>query len=144
MLAPGDRADGEVQQDHQDQQDPLNQDPPVDPGQNAPPEYKLPGIWVSDTDTGYGTIMHTELILEYTGTFSQQVTAGSLMTWDVGVYEVGDGFIRFVVENHEPKEYMGRTMSWLTGFTYFYTFVDQNTILLEDHISGNSWYAFRE
>ncbi|MDD5368300.1 MAG: hypothetical protein PHQ40_04390 [Anaerolineaceae bacterium] len=119
--------------------------PPVDNGdQNAAPDYQLEGTWISQTDTGFGTVMDTELILEYTGTFSQLVTAGSLMTLDTGIYEVGDGFIRFVVENHEPKEYNGQAMSWATGFTYFYYFVDEDTISFEDHISGNSWLAYRE
>jgi hypothetical protein len=155
VLDPGDRADRNTQPEVERQQDlpdpnraanpdPVDQPPPDDPGWDYPDSFYLEGIWVSDTDTGYGTIMHTELILEYTGTFSQQVTAGSLMTWDVGTYEVGDGFIRFVVEDHEPKEYLDQTMSWLTGFTYYYEFVDDDTIIFEDHISGNSWYAYRE
>lgn len=136
---------------------PQDEQVPADPGQaagdelvqGAEPEQgvingSLPGIWVSDTDTGYGTTMHTELVLEYTGTFSQTVTAGSLMTWDVGTYAVGNGFIRFVVENHEPKEYLGQTMSWATGFTYYYTFIDEDTLLLEDRLIDTSWYAYRQ
>ncbi len=108
------------------------------------PDYKLEGIWVSDTDTGYGTTMHTELVLEYTGTFSQQVTAGSLMTLDTGTYDVGDGWIRFTVTHHEPTEYKGKELNWMTGWTYYYTFIDENTVEFEDRLLGASWYAYRQ
>jgi len=96
---------------------------------NPPAQFKLTGIWESQTQTAYG-VVYSQLILELTRTFSQQVTLGNLLTYDVGRYEVGDGFIHFVVENHEPKEYLGKQMSWLTSFTYFYTPIDENSMLL--------------
>lgn len=45
-------------------------------------------------------MVYSQLILEPTKTFSQQVTLGNLLTYDVGRYEVRQGFIRFVVEDH--------------------------------------------
>jgi hypothetical protein len=115
------------------------------PGQNLENgEYNLAGTWESATDTGFGTTMYTELILEYTGTFSQQVTVADLLTYDTGEYFVGEDFIRFEVKNHEPKEYKGQPLNWLTGFTYYYTFIDEDTLQLEDKISGNTWLAYRK
>jgi hypothetical protein len=110
--------------------------------QNPPAQFKLTGIWESQTQTAYGMV-YSELILEPTKTFSQQVTLGNLLTYDVGRYEVGDGFIHFVVEDHEPKEYLGKKMSWLTSFTYFYTPIDENSMLLEDHVAGTQWTMIR-
>jgi hypothetical protein len=105
---------------------------------------KLPGTWVADTDTGFGTTMHTELILEYTGTFSQMVTAGSLMTLDTGTYDVRDGWIRFSVTHHEPTEYKGQPQNWLTGWTYYYSFIDADTVEFTDKIAGSTWQMHRK
>lgn len=119
--------------------------PPDNAGQiDASTEFALEGTWVSDTDTGFGTTMHTELILEYDGTFSQQVTAGSLLTYDTGEYAVGDGFIHFVVHNHQPQEYNGQPLTWLTSFTYEYAFVDEDTLSFEDRVAGVAWLAYRQ
>jgi hypothetical protein len=107
-------------------------------------EGNLAGIWAADTDTGFGTTMHTELVLEYTGTFSQQVTAGSLMTLDTGTFVVGDGFIRFTCTHHEPTEYKGQPMNWLTGWTYYYTFIDADTVQFEDKIAKATWLMYRQ
>ena len=93
-------------------------------------------------DTGNG-IVYTQLILEHTGTFSQVVTWGDLMTYDVGIYEVGDGFIHFSVTDHEPKEYLGQEMTWVNSFTYFITPIDQNTMVVEDRIMNTQWTMYR-
>jgi hypothetical protein len=115
---------------------PENQNPPEN--QKPPAQFKLTGIWESQTNTDFG-IVYTELILEPTKTFSQQVVLNDLMTYDVGTYEDGEGFIHFVVEDHQPKEYKGQPMHWVTSFTYFYTVVDENTMILEDRIIGTRW-----
>jgi hypothetical protein len=120
----------------------VNPDQQGNPGQQN--QFKLTGIWESQTDTGFGTTMYAELILEPTGTFSQQVTVADLMTLDTGSYAVGDSFIRFVVTNHEPKEYKGQPMNWLTSFTYYYSVVDANTVIFEDRVAGSQWYAYRQ
>jgi hypothetical protein len=105
--------------------------------------YELAGVWDSQTQTQYG-IVYSELILEHTGTFSQQAVIADLMTYDVGFYEVGDGWIHFSVQNHEPKVYKGKDMTWPNSFTYFYTFIDADTIKFEDHIINSSWVAYRK
>jgi len=108
-----------------------------------PADFNVTGIWESNTQTDAGSVT-TELILEYTGTFSQQVTWGSLMTIDTGAYVVGDGFIHFTVTHHEPQYYNGQPMAYVTSFTYFFTPLDANTMLLEDHVMGTQWYAYRQ
>lgn len=125
------------------QPQPLPQDYVPPENQNPPAQSQLEGIWEAQTQTEYGMV-YSELILEYTNTFSQQVVFGDLITYDVGTYQVGDGFIHFVVEDHEPKIYNGKEMTWLNSFTYFYTFVDANTINFEDRISGTWWTAYRK
>jgi hypothetical protein len=92
--------------------------------------------------TGYG-VLSTQLILEPTKKFSQQAVLGPLLTYDVGTYQVGEGFIHFVVQDHEPKEYNGQKMTWLTSWTYFYTVVDENTMTFEDRVARSSWTVRR-
>jgi hypothetical protein len=116
---------------------PLPQDNP-----NPAGPFKLTGIWESQTQTDYG-VVSSQLLLEPTGTFSQQVTLGNLLTYDVGTYVVGDGFIHFAVTDHEPKEYLGKQMTWVNSFTYFYTPIDANSMLLEDHVAGTQWTMYR-
>ena len=113
------------------------------PDPELPVDFQLAGIWEAEVDTGYGSTLYFELILEHTGTFSQQVLLGDLMTYDVGTYVVGDGFIHFMVENHEPKVYKGKDMTWVNSFTYFYTVVDGDTLTFEDHIQDSTWTVYR-
>jgi hypothetical protein len=127
---------------------PDNQVPPannVNPADNNPNNagrFQLEGTWGSQSDTQYGVVNYA-LILEHTGTFSQQVILNDLLTYDVGTYAVGDGFIRFIVENHEPKTYKGQDMHWLTSFTYFYTVLDAGSMSLEDRVGGTRWTVYR-
>jgi hypothetical protein len=65
------------------------------------------------------------------------------MTYDTGTYEVGEGYIHFTVEDHEPKVYQGKEMTWMHSFTYFYQFVDENTIQFEDRVIHTTWTATR-
>lgn len=123
-------------------QNPQPQDiPNNNPG--IPADFKLTGIWEAQVQTEYGMV-YTQLILEPTMTFSQQAVWADLMTYDVGTYVVGDGFIHFNVENHEPKIYKGKEMTWVNSFTYFYTVVDANTMNFEDRIVGSSWTVYRK
>jgi len=125
----------------QDNNPPDNNPLPQDnPNQGGP--FKLTGIWESQTQTDYG-VVSSQLLLEPTGTFSQQVTLGNLLTYDVGTYVVGDGFIHFTVTDHEPKEYLGKQMTWVNSFTYFYTPIDASSMLVEDRIMGTQWTMYR-
>ena len=101
------------------------------------------GAFAIVKSTDYG-LVSAELILEPTGAFSQQVTLGSLLTCDVGTYVVGDGFIHFTVTGHQPGEYAGKEMHWLTSFTYFYTPIDVNSMQLADRVAGTQWTMYRQ
>jgi hypothetical protein len=85
-----------------------------------------------------------ELLLQDNGQFSQTVRWNGLMTYDVGLYEVGDGFIHFAVQDHEPKEYQGQPLSYPTSFTYFYRWVGADHVVFEDHIVNTEWDAYRQ
>ncbi len=110
--------------------------------QAQPGQFPLSGIWNSQVQTQYG-IMRTELILDDAKKFSQQAFLGYLMTYDVGTYQTGDGYIHFVVQDHEPKVYNGQKMTWITSWTYFYTVVDDNTMVFEDRIAHSRWTVNR-
>lgn len=127
------------------------QAPPQVPQLQAPPAQVQPpqaaainvvGIWESQIMTGYG-VMFTQMILQPNGSYSYQVRLGNLMTWEVGLYEVGQGFIHFSVQNYEPKEYMDKQMSRPTSWTVFYTVVDQDTMIWEDRVLDTQWTVYR-
>jgi hypothetical protein len=137
-----------IQQGRQGQtqpQAPNNQPVPNnnDDRPQIPAQFKLTGIWYSQTSTAYGTLS-TQLILEPTGAFSQQSTLGDLLTYDVGTYVVGEGFIHFTVTDHQPKVYRNQPMQWVTSFTYFITPADQNTMQVEDRVVGTHWTMYRQ
>ena len=110
--------------------------------QAQPGQFQLSGIWNSQVQTQYG-LMRTELILDGAKKFSQQAFLGYLMTYDVGTYQTGDGYIHFVVQDHEPKVYNGQKMTWITSWTHFYTVVDDNTMIFEDRIAHSRWTVNR-
>jgi hypothetical protein len=132
-------------ENNQPQPEPLDNNPPFQPQDNPQPDgqFRLEGIWEAQVDTEFGTV-YSELILEPTRTFSQQVLFNDLMTYDTGTYQVGQGFIHFAVENHEPKVYKGQEMTWVNSFTYFYTPVDANSMILEDRIASTRWTVYRK
>jgi hypothetical protein len=101
------------------------------------------GIWESQIATEYGP-MYTQMILQPNGGYSYQVVWGDLMTWEVGLYEVGEGFIHFAVQDYEPKEYQGQWLSRPTSWTVFYTVLDENTMIWEDRVLGTQWTVYRQ
>jgi hypothetical protein len=105
-------------------------------------QFEWAGVWRSQVQTTYG-IMNTELILEPTNKFSQQAFLNNYMTYDVGTYQVGEGFLHFVVGDHEPKVYLGKPLTWVTSWTYFYTVVDQDTVIFEDRVIRSKWTVYR-
>ena len=131
---------GNNQQENNQQENNNLQGDNQDPGLM---DFDLTGIWELTTSTANGDV-YSELILENTGTFSQQVTWGDMMTYDTGTYVVMDGFIHFYVDHHEPQYYQGQPMSYVTSFSYYYTPYDANTMLFEDHTMGTSWWVYRE
>jgi hypothetical protein len=121
----------------------MKQSQPVREAEQARPgQFQLSGIWNSQVQTQYG-VMKTELILDDAKKFSQQAFLGYLMTYDVGTYQTGDGYIHFVVQDHEPKMYNGEKMTWIASWTYFYTVEDDNTMVFEDRIAHSRWTVKR-
>jgi hypothetical protein len=146
LLSPQDRQDQREQQNQPNQQNQLNPDQNQQPDQEFGPAqnqtFDLAGIWESQTETSQGTV-YTELILEYTGTFSQSVTWNNLMTLDTGEYNVIGNAIHFTVTHHEPTEYLGQQLTWPTSFTYFITPIDATSMTVEDHIMNTSWTMYK-
>ncbi len=106
------------------------------------PDFRFAGIWNSQAQTTYG-ILYTQLILDETLRFSQQAVMNHLMTLDIGAYQIGDGFLHFVVEDHEPKKYNDQDMTWVKSFTCFFTVVNDNTMIFEDRIMQSRWTVYR-
>ncbi len=122
-------------------QAPPQLQPPV-PQRPAPAAISLPGIWESQTMTGYGVI-YSQMILQPNNSYSYQVVLGDLVTWETGIYEAGEGFVHFSVLDYEPKVYKGTVMSRPTSWTVFYTVVDENTMIWEDRVLGTQWTVHR-
>jgi hypothetical protein len=100
---------------------------------------RLVGIWQWQSGAS------GELLLTPNNTFSQTIYWNGLMTLDTGLYETGDGFVHFAVQNHQPVTYgpNGSPMAYVTSFTYFYRFVDANHVVFSDHIVNTEWDAYR-
>jgi hypothetical protein len=144
-------ADQDQQNQQQDQQQNQQQDQPPDlnlkPDQNQGNQpdfgdFDIVGIWESQVDTDVGTVS-TSLILERTGTFSQVATWNDLMTLDTGEYNIVGNAIHFTVTHHEPTEYKGQPLTWVTSFTYFVTPIDATSMYVEDHIMNTSWTMYK-
>ena len=116
---------------------------PQPPQPQPPTAINVVGIWESRIATDYGP-MYTQMILQPNGGYSYQVVWGDLMTWEVGLYEVGEGFIHFAVQDYEPKEYKGQRLSRPTSWTVFYTVLDENTMIWEDRVLGTRWTVYRQ
>lgn len=102
----------------------------------------LVGIWRSNVQTPYGPAQG-EVILKPDGTFSKTFRCGGLFTLDVGRYTVGAGFIHFTIQDHEPKTYMNKPMTWVTSETWFFQFLGSDQIQFEDRVVGTRWEAHR-
>jgi hypothetical protein len=100
---------------------------------------RIVGIWRWQSDAA------GELLLTPEKTFSQAIYWNGLMTYDTGIYDTGEGFVHFAVQQHQPVVYgpNGSPMAYVTSFTYFYTFVDDNHVVFSDHIVNTSWDAYR-
>lgn len=93
--------------------------------------------------TEYGTV-YSQMILQRNGTYSYQVRLGDLLTYEVGMFQVLDGFIHFSLQDYEPKVYKGRQMDRPQSWGVYYTVVDENTMIWEDRIIGTRWTVYRQ
>lgn len=113
------------------------QGPRIDDGQ-----FRIFGVWKATTTFPYGTL-YTELILKPNKDFSQIAVLNGMMAYDVGTIQLGEGFIHFVVRDHEPKEYHGVRIKWLESWTYLFRVQDANTVTFEDRIAHAIWTVHR-
>jgi hypothetical protein len=102
----------------------------------------LVGVWQSQVQTPYG-MSYGRTILMPDGTFTKTFRLGQMITWDTGKYTVGQNYIHFTIEDHEPKKYMGKKMNWVKSETIFFKFLGPNKISCEDRIVGTRWVAYR-
>jgi hypothetical protein len=109
----------------------------------GPSHFQLAGVWLSKIQTNRGVLI-TELILDPSNKFCQKTTYNDHRISDVGIYHADSGCIDFFVEDHEPKVYHGRPMSWLRCWTCFFTVVDGNTMLFENRSTKHRWSVHRQ
>jgi hypothetical protein len=102
----------------------------------------LVGVWRSQTITAMGPAF-SEVILMPNGTFTKTFRYGSFFTRDVGRYTVGQGYVHFTIEDHEPKYYLGRPMHWLKSETWLFTFEGPDRVVFEDRLTNSRWTAYR-
>jgi hypothetical protein len=104
--------------------------------------FDFTGIWQSQEPTPYGTV-YSQVILAPDETYSMQTWWLDLLSYEVGVYTLGDGFIHFTVTDYEPKWYKGHWMSRPTSWTAWYTIQDQDTMIWEDRTINTRWTVRR-
>jgi hypothetical protein len=104
--------------------------------------HHLVGIWRAQVATPWGPGT-AETLLMKNGRFSKTFKAGEMFTKDTGTYTVGQGYIHFDIQDHEPKVYKGKPMSWVKSETVFFQMAGPDRMLCEDRITGGRWEAFR-
>ncbi len=102
----------------------------------------LVGVWRAQVLTPWG-LATGETVLMPDGSFTKTFSVGEMITLDVGMYTVGDGYIHFYIRDHEPKIYKGVHMHWVTSETVFFQFDGPDHMICEDRITGSRWEAFR-
>ena len=108
----------------------------------AAAQQDVTGIWRAQFVTAFGAC-YGETILMPNGRFSKTSKCGEMFTKDVGTYTVGEGYIHFNIQDHEPKFYKGKPMSWVKSETVFFQFVGPDRIMCHDRITGDRWEATR-
>jgi len=105
-------------------------------------QASLVGLWRAQIQSGQGNCVW-EIIFQRNGGFSKTFRCGQMMTYELGTYSVGQGFIRLIYTSHQPTEYKGRKLHYPGTETIFFQFVDRNHIYCEDRILGGKWHAYR-
>jgi hypothetical protein len=89
----------------------------------------LAGIWQCRTlaPTPWG-MCQGKTILMRDGTFSRSTQCGALKNGDKGTYTAGDGYIHYKIEDCWPKEYQGKPMHCLKSETFYFQWVNPDTV----------------
>jgi hypothetical protein len=107
-----------------------------------PTAKSLIGTWRAHVSTPWGPGF-AETILMKNGRFSKTFKVAEMKTLDTGKYTVGQGYIHFDIEDHEPKVYKGKPMQWVKSETVFFQMAGPDRMLCEDRITGGRWEAYR-
>lgn len=87
------------------------------------------GIWqcrnLSPTPFG---MCQGEVVLKPDGTYTRLDQCGQLQAWDTGFYQTGDGYIHYILRDYEPKKYLRRPMHRPGSDTFYFQWVDPNTV----------------
>ncbi len=88
---------------------------------------RLVGVWRCETSfNGFAAVVDT--VFQPNGSFSGMLQSSSgFMSRHWGTYQVGDGFIRFTYEGHEPRQFCGplgcQDLHMPGGETVYYRFL---------------------
>jgi hypothetical protein len=104
--------------------------------QNAPlSAQNLVGVWRGQEVSAIGT-WAVEVIFFPNGTYTRAAVVGSLMTRDVGTYQIVQNWVHFRLSDYEPKVYMNRPMSRPMSDTWVVTRFDGR--FLQATVGGSS------
>jgi len=91
------------------------------------------GTWqcrsMSPTPLG---ICQGQTILKPDGTFLRSNRCGDLMAGDEGTYTTGQGYIHYNIKNCYPKTYHGKPMRCLESETFYFQWVNKDTVRGQD------------
>jgi len=96
---------------------------------NVAQAQSVVGIWEcrSLSPTPFG-MCQGQTILKPNGTFSRLNRCGTLMAGDEGTYKAGEGYVHYDIKNCWPTEYHGKPMHCLKSETFYFQWVDANTV----------------
>ena len=92
-------------------------------------QQSVVGIWQCPQVLTPLGLADGETILKPDGTFSKTARCGQMVIWDVGTYTVGNGYIHYKIQDHGPKTYKGKPMSWFKEETSYFQFTGPNSIV---------------
>ena len=87
------------------------------------------GVWDCPGVPTPWCVANGKTILMKDGTFTKTVKCGEMSTWDKGTYTVGKGYIHYKIQDHEPKVYKGKPMSWFKEETTYFEFAGPDQIV---------------
>jgi hypothetical protein len=87
------------------------------------------GVWECPGVPTPWCVANGKTVLMKDGTFTKTVKCGEMSTWDKGTYTVGEGYIHYKIQDHEPKVYKGKTMNWFKEETSYFQFAGPDQIV---------------
>jgi hypothetical protein len=87
------------------------------------------GVWECPGVATPWCVANGKVILMKDGSFTKTVECGEMSTWDKGIYTVGQGYIHYKIQDHEPKTYKGKPMRWFKEETTYFQFAGPDQIV---------------